>query len=491
MVGFLSGKMKRKDVDEVSDEFSEFSLSSPARKIRRLDADLPPIMEEDEAAVPHVFQQQRDQQMRSKAPEFDAVVEDVPAIPANEERAIVLYKPVDSPLLLSPSSSNTCYTVSSDLFPDLKNQVFWRQNSNLSTVREVGMDNSLAVVPWVSRGRLEEECMDAKEDEGSSMEVEEVDEQTASTGFGSEFNWQDQLPKLFFEHLERFSERKACMDMNPGDGIPVMEVEQSVTPSSVRESQENSSVVSSNRSGGELANASPSDFNQIVLYNPDLTNNGQRCNGNHTSAVQSSPGSNDPGEGFGSFTVQCNSCFKWRIIPTKDTYEKIRASILQRPFVCDQAREWNRRLSCEDPTDITQDDSRLWAIDRPNIAKPPHGWQRLIRLRGEGGTRFADVYYRSPTGKKLRSMVEVERFLLENPIQGVHISQFSFQTPKPLREDYVRKRPRRASYLEPTEVTPLSWAPPFTFAPEEQQTVSSAGDEPSSSATETDPSVSI
>lgn len=36
MAGFLSGKMKRKDLEEVYDEFSEFSLSSPARKIRRL-----------------------------------------------------------------------------------------------------------------------------------------------------------------------------------------------------------------------------------------------------------------------------------------------------------------------------------------------------------------------------------------------------------------------------------------------------------------------
>lgn len=36
MATLLSGKMKRKDWEEVSDEFSDFSLSSPARKIRRL-----------------------------------------------------------------------------------------------------------------------------------------------------------------------------------------------------------------------------------------------------------------------------------------------------------------------------------------------------------------------------------------------------------------------------------------------------------------------
>ena len=34
--GCGSLKMKRKDLDDVNDDFSDFSLSSPARKIRRL-----------------------------------------------------------------------------------------------------------------------------------------------------------------------------------------------------------------------------------------------------------------------------------------------------------------------------------------------------------------------------------------------------------------------------------------------------------------------
>lgn len=36
MAGFGLMKTKRKDLEEVYDEFSEFSLNSPARKIRRL-----------------------------------------------------------------------------------------------------------------------------------------------------------------------------------------------------------------------------------------------------------------------------------------------------------------------------------------------------------------------------------------------------------------------------------------------------------------------
>lgn len=94
---------------------------------------------------------------------------------------------------------------------------------------------------------------------------------------------------------------------------------------------------------------------------------------------------------IGAFTVQCAKCFKWRLIPTKQKYEEIRERIIQEPFVCKRAREWRPNVTCNDPEDISQDGSRLWAIDKPNIAQPPRGWERQIRIRGEGGTKFADV----------------------------------------------------------------------------------------------------
>lgn len=94
----------------------------------------------------------------------------------------------------------------------------------------------------------------------------------------------------------------------------------------------------------------------------------------------------------GAFTVQCANCFKWRLIPTKEKYEEIREHILEQPFICETAREWRPNVSCDDPADISQDGSRLWAIDKPSIAQPPAGWQRLLRIRGEGSTKFADVY---------------------------------------------------------------------------------------------------
>lgn len=101
--------------------------------------------------------------------------------------------------------------------------------------------------------------------------------------------------------------------------------------------------------------------------------------------------SNRPLQTVGAFTVQCASCFKWRLIPTKEKYEQIRESILQIPFLCERAREWRPDISCDDQPDILQDGSRLWAIDKPNIAQSPPGWDRQLRIRGKGGTRFADV----------------------------------------------------------------------------------------------------
>ncbi|RXH78524.1 hypothetical protein DVH24_002042 [Malus domestica] len=94
----------------------------------------------------------------------------------------------------------------------------------------------------------------------------------------------------------------------------------------------------------------------------------------------------------GIFIVQCANCFKWRLIPSKEKYEDIREHILEVPFYYKTASEWWDFVSCDDPEDIVQDGSRLWAIDRPNIAQLPPRWQRLLRIKGEGSTRFVDVY---------------------------------------------------------------------------------------------------
>jgi hypothetical protein len=55
------------------------------------------------------------------------------------------------------------------------------------------------------------------------------------------------------------------------------------------------------------------------------------------------------------FTVQCNSCSKWRLIPTKKKYEEIHEHILQNSFVCSKAWEWQHDISCGDQEDVSQE----------------------------------------------------------------------------------------------------------------------------------------
>ncbi|XP_050218615.1 methyl-CpG-binding domain-containing protein 2 [Mercurialis annua] len=219
---------------------------------------------------------------------------------------------------------------------------------------------------------------------------------------------------------------------------------------------------------------------QIVLYDPLANGNGDL--GIVPQPIQYQPRSSVRRPGFlmpsrvlpsvGAFTVQCASCFKWRLIPTKNKYEEIREHILEQPFYCETAREWQPNISCNDPADISQDGSRLWAIDKPNIAQPPRGWQRLLRIRGQGSSKFADVYYQAPSGKRFRSMVEIRKFLDDNPEyerDGVTLSQFSFRTPRPLQENYLRKRPRptascdKTRPFEPCEANPIAWVAPDDF----------------------------
>ncbi|WCJ34684.1 methyl-CPG-binding domain protein 02 [Euphorbia peplus] len=217
---------------------------------------------------------------------------------------------------------------------------------------------------------------------------------------------------------------------------------------------------------------------QLVLYDPVANGNNQiqpfvQPTQHEPQKVSRCPGFNMPSRGLpsvGAFSVQCANCFKWRLIPTKEKYEAIREHILEQLFYCETAREWRPDISCDVPADIYQDDGRLWAIDKPNIAQPPRGWQRLLRIRGEGSSRFADVYYQAPSGKRLRSMVEIQKYLTDHPEyqeDDVTTSRFSFQIPKPLQENYVRKRQpnRTTAYgdnmpLEGEAARPLSWVSP-------------------------------
>ncbi|KAL3632628.1 Methyl-CpG binding domain [Castilleja foliolosa] len=152
------------------------------------------------------------------------------------------------------------------------------------------------------------------------------------------------------------------------------------------------------------------------------------------------------------YTVRCTKCLKWRLVPTKDKYEEIREMIEEEPFQCESARDWHQNISCNDETDVKQDESLRWAMDKPSIPRTPTGWQRIIRLRAPGGTKFADIYYVSPSNKRTRSKNELERYLAENPNykeEGVISSRFSFRSPVALDADYVNTK--RQAVSEPSQ----------------------------------------
>ncbi|XAR63713.1 hypothetical protein NMG60_11023749 [Bertholletia excelsa] len=191
MAVFMSTKLKRKELEDVNDEFSDFSLSSPARKIRRLDAELPPIIEEDRDG-PWVFEQPMapEENFASNTVqlgESGLVIEELPDVSKNDERAIVLFKPMNSPLPQSPS--NFSISVDSNIISGIKNQILCsnRCNAVKSADDEAARQGSetrapnecLAVVPWFPSQNLPNRGLEAPQTEISElMESEEMDEAT-------------------------------------------------------------------------------------------------------------------------------------------------------------------------------------------------------------------------------------------------------------------------------------------------------------------------
>lgn len=136
---------------------------------------------------------------------------------------------------------------------------------------------------------------------------------------------------------------------------------------------------------------------------------------------------------IGLYAVQCGECFKWRLVSNEEEYEKIRCKLLEEPFICTK----KPNVSCNDPADIEKDATRTWVIDKPNIPRTPSGFKRKLVLRRDFSK--LDAHYVTPTGKKLRSSLEVGKFLEENPdIKGVSVSEFSFTVPKVVEETIPR-----------------------------------------------------
>ncbi|XP_071717690.1 uncharacterized protein [Rutidosis leptorrhynchoides] len=153
--------MKRKDINEANDDFFDFTLSSPALKIRRLDAEFAPLSNEDETPNPVTFNESTqfqdtvvEQLVESSPIAIDTVVEQS----VNEEKAIVLFEPKNN----TPSLHSALpFSISADsgFLSGFKNPVIWSNQSNGARLLgdeiqkqdgNSGQKNGcLAVVPWV------------------------------------------------------------------------------------------------------------------------------------------------------------------------------------------------------------------------------------------------------------------------------------------------------------------------------------------------------
>ncbi|TVU33470.1 hypothetical protein EJB05_25290 [Eragrostis curvula] len=206
MMGFAG---KRKELEQVVDGLSDFSLSGPAAKSRRLDPGLPPIMEEPPAPSFAFEYEMTGGESNSSVdmPSVEDMMESAisPCV-SSEDMALVLYKPVDNHVLFGPNISSSSFIVSSDVLRGLKNHVLNQGNYCELEDKSPERSNSLALVPWTppqiairsdwvasepGTTQTFEASVEADESEVTSMDVEEAPEATA-LGFDGEnlHQWQ-------------------------------------------------------------------------------------------------------------------------------------------------------------------------------------------------------------------------------------------------------------------------------------------------------------
>ncbi|GJN04001.1 hypothetical protein PR202_ga21507 [Eleusine coracana subsp. coracana] len=189
--------------------------------------------------------------------------------------------------------------------------------------------------------------------------------------------------------------------------------------------------------------------------NRDVAEDDQGRN-NHVSSIRSKR-PRHKGLPIGAYAVQCDTCRKWRLVPTKEKYEKIREQIDENPFTCEKAREWKPDVACDDPSEVSQDGSLIWAMDQHNIPQTPPGWERLIMIRSEGCTQFADVtWILVPAEQKYEEFHEqieegpFTKYLKENLEYAVQVHPIPWEAPA-TREDPGDINPPELVQSEPPE----------------------------------------
>lgn len=220
-------KLKRKDLEEVNVDFSDFSLSSPARKIRRLDVGLPPIIEEEEVDY-RMYEQSMPQSGIVSSGLGDQVnplvVEELPSVPENEEKAIVLFKPMNNPLVFPQGN----FSVDPNFVSLFKHQALWancrskEEDESIENGNDIERNDCKAVIPWVPSQMLNpetqtlasqtevSESMDAEEMDAAMMEIEDQD--AATVGQASEYS---NLSRVHEDLQHQWHQQHHCMIPQP------------------------------------------------------------------------------------------------------------------------------------------------------------------------------------------------------------------------------------------------------------------------------------
>ncbi|XP_047324431.1 PH domain-containing protein DDB_G0275795-like [Impatiens glandulifera] len=196
-------KMKRKDIENINDDFSDFSLYSPATKIRRLDADLPPIIEEDEPDFPSWINRPDDATTFGGGGVDNLTSNIKPVMSENVDGGgggdIVLFNIITTTTTPLPLSSSR-FSIDSDILSQIKKDIL-SSTKHSSLVKSSSEDDDdddddegrkntrrnecLAVVPWNPslqklpctsnmQGEMEE---DEQMGEATLMEIEEDNSQ--------------------------------------------------------------------------------------------------------------------------------------------------------------------------------------------------------------------------------------------------------------------------------------------------------------------------
>ncbi|KFK35480.1 hypothetical protein AALP_AA5G289700 [Arabis alpina] len=157
-----------------------------------------------------------------------------------------------------------------------------------------------------------------------------------------------------------------------------------------------------------------------------------------------------PGRLVDTYAAQCVQCEKWRVIDNDEEYEEIRSRMLEDPFKCEEKQGW----SCEKPTDIEYDSTRIWVMDKLGVPKTPKGFKRSLVLRKDYSKM--DTYFISSTGKKLRSRNEIVSFVEANPeFKNVPLGDFNFTVPK-IMKDAIPPDPKISSPRDTTTTTTMT-----------------------------------